>query len=224
MSNVLIMKNKVKGVTTKEGMMMFEATHSKEINETRINKNKPPRFEQNVQDKLNEDGVENKPSSTPERTTQPLVKPQHSSIPFPNRKKTHRVSLSLLEKLKETEDMAADHSSRLENMHMKVLTKTEIVDEFSDEHLMALKSKFNNDEPWYAYFVNYIFGKGLTGGHHSANVTAKKVYESRFYWPSVFKDADEYVRQCDACQRLGNISLMNEMPQNNIQVCKVFDV
>ncbi|GJV05664.1 reverse transcriptase domain-containing protein [Tanacetum coccineum] len=32
---------------------------------------------------------------------------------------------------------------------------------------------------------------GPTGGHHSANVTAKKVYESRFYWPSVFKDANE---------------------------------
>ncbi|GKA01856.1 reverse transcriptase domain-containing protein [Tanacetum coccineum] len=58
---------------------------------------------------------------------------------------------------------------------------------------------------------------GPTGGHHSASVTAKKVYESRFYWPSVFKDANEYVRRCDACQRSGNISSRNEMPQNNIQ-------
>ncbi|GJY75355.1 reverse transcriptase domain-containing protein [Tanacetum coccineum] len=65
---------------------------------------------------------------------------------------------------------------------------------------------------------------GPTGGHHSANVTAKKVYESGFYWPSVFKDANEYVRRCDACQRSGNISSRNEMPQNNIQVCEVFDV
>ncbi|GJZ36202.1 reverse transcriptase domain-containing protein [Tanacetum coccineum] len=65
---------------------------------------------------------------------------------------------------------------------------------------------------------------GPTGGHHSANITAKKVYESRFYWPSVFKDANEYVRQCDACQRSGNISSRNKMPQNNIQVCEVFDV
>ncbi|GKC93607.1 reverse transcriptase domain-containing protein, partial [Tanacetum coccineum] len=31
-----------------------------------------------------------------------------------------------------------------------------------------------------------------TGGHHSANVTGKKVYEAGFYWPSVFKDANEY--------------------------------
>nr|GEZ39575.1 hypothetical protein [Tanacetum cinerariifolium] len=57
-----------------------------------------------------------------------------------------------------------------------------------------------------------------TGGHRSASVTAKKVYESGFYWPSVFKDANEYVRRCDACQRSGNISSKNEMPQNNIQL------
>ncbi|GJT01210.1 reverse transcriptase domain-containing protein [Tanacetum coccineum] len=113
---------------------------------------------------------------------------------------------------------------------MEVLTEREIVDKFLDENLMVLISKFNNDEPWYANFVNYIVGKlktlkilahchsGPTGGHHSANVTTKKVYESGFYWPSVFKDANEYIRRCDACQRLGNISLRNEMPQNNIQL------
>ncbi|GKB25027.1 hypothetical protein Tco_0864428 [Tanacetum coccineum] len=32
---------------------------------------------------------------------------------------------------------------------------------------------------------------GPTGGHHSANVTANKVYESGFYWSSVFKDVNE---------------------------------
>ncbi|GJV32355.1 reverse transcriptase domain-containing protein [Tanacetum coccineum] len=48
--------------------------------------------------------------------------------------------------------------------------------------------------------------------HLCANVTAKKVYESGFYWPSVFKDANEYIRLCDACQRSGNISSRNEMP------------
>ncbi|GJX52506.1 reverse transcriptase domain-containing protein [Tanacetum coccineum] len=33
---------------------------------------------------------------------------------------------------------------------------------------------------------------GPTGGHHSANVTAKKIYEAEFYWPSIFKDANEF--------------------------------
>ncbi|GJS13996.1 reverse transcriptase domain-containing protein [Tanacetum coccineum] len=117
--------------------------------------------------------------------------------------------LQVLEKLKEAKDLAADHLSRFESPHMEVLTMKESADEFPDEHLMLLKSKCKDDEPC---------------GHHSANITAKKVYESGFYWPSVFKDANEYVRRCDACQRSGNISSRNEMPQNNIQVCEVFDV
>ncbi|GJX65116.1 reverse transcriptase domain-containing protein [Tanacetum coccineum] len=64
---------------------------------------------------------------------------------------------------------------------------------------------------------------GPTGGHHSASITRRKVYESVFYWPSIFKDAKDYVIRCDACQRSGNISSRSEMPQNNIQVCDVFD-
>ncbi|GJX22070.1 reverse transcriptase domain-containing protein, partial [Tanacetum coccineum] len=138
---------------------------------------------------------------------------------------------------------------------------------------MILKAGFNNDEPWYADYVNYIVRKivpsnwtpekrriffsqvknyfwdepyafklcsdnvmrrcvagneileilghchsGPTRGHHSASITRRKVYESGFYWPSIFKDAKDYVMRCDACQRSGNISSRTEMPQNNIQV------
>ncbi|GJS07841.1 retrovirus-related pol polyprotein from transposon TNT 1-94 [Tanacetum coccineum] len=42
---------------------------------------------------------------------------------------------------------------------------------------------------------------GPTGGHHSASITGRKVYESGFFWPSIFKDAKDYVMRCDACQR-----------------------
>ncbi|GKA53593.1 retrovirus-related pol polyprotein from transposon TNT 1-94 [Tanacetum coccineum] len=142
-----------------------------------------------------------------------------------------------------------------------------------DKDLMLLKSKFNDDEPWYADFVNYIVRKvvspnwnfkkrkrfflqvktyfweepyafklcedniirrcvaeseilkilghchsGPTSGHHGDKVTARKVYQSGFYWPGVFKDANEYVRRCDVCQRSENISSRDEMPQNNIQI------
>ncbi|GJR83228.1 reverse transcriptase domain-containing protein [Tanacetum coccineum] len=185
-------------------MMTYEVTRSKEISETGINKNEPPRFKQDVQEKPHNDGVENKSSSIPEMTTQPLVKPPQSSIPFPNRKH------------KEAEHLAVNQLSRFENPYMEVLTKREIADKFFDEHLMVLKSKSNNDEPWYADFVNYIVGKkkndkrcvvrsetleilahchsGPTGGHYSANITVKKVYESGFYWPGIFKDANKYVK------------------------------
>ncbi|GJY25411.1 hypothetical protein Tco_0400137 [Tanacetum coccineum] len=52
---------------------------------------------------------------------------------------------------KAIENLAADHLYRLENPHMEVLTEREIADEFPDEHLMMLKAKFNDDEPWTAY-------------------------------------------------------------------------
>ncbi|GJY01139.1 reverse transcriptase domain-containing protein [Tanacetum coccineum] len=205
--------------------MTFEATRSKEINETRINKNEPPRFKQDVQEKAHDDGVENKSSSILEKAARPLVKSQQSSIPFPNRVRKEKeealqqnffenlkqldinisfieallqipkyakylkcllmnksrlekacietmnerclavllnnyiskdktpckfnIPCQVLEKHKEAEDLAADHLSRFESPHMEVLTEREISDKFSDEHLMELKSKSNNDEPWF---------------------------------------------------------------------------
>ncbi|GJT43706.1 hypothetical protein Tco_0952421 [Tanacetum coccineum] len=296
--------------------MTSEAIRSKEINETGINKNETSRFDQDVQEKPHDDDMENKSSSIPERTTKPLEKSQHSSIPFSNRVRREEtlqrnflenlkqldisipfikallqipkyakylkslqtnksrleeaytktmnerylalllnelplkekdptsftIPCQVLKKQKEAENLAAYHSSRLENPHMKVLTEREIADKFSDEHLMVLNSKFKDDEPWYADFINYIVRKvvplnwtfekrkrffsqfktyfweepyafklcaenimrrcvagsetleilahcnsGPTGRHHSANITSKKVYESGFYWLSVFR-------------------------------------
>ncbi|GKC69418.1 reverse transcriptase domain-containing protein [Tanacetum coccineum] len=65
---------------------------------------------------------------------------------------------------------------------------------------------------------------GPTGGHHGANYTAKKVFDSGFYWPTIYRDAHDLVTWCDACQRQGKISQRDEMPQNAIQVCEIFDV
>ncbi|GJS16929.1 reverse transcriptase domain-containing protein [Tanacetum coccineum] len=116
---------------------------------------------------------------------------------------------------KGAENLAADHLSRLENPNIRILTEREIADEFPDEHLMVLKITPDNDEPWYADYVNYIVGKvtppkwtakkgddssrrkeiteilahchsGPTRGHHSASITERKVYEAGFFWPSIF--------------------------------------
>ncbi|GKD79628.1 reverse transcriptase domain-containing protein [Tanacetum coccineum] len=85
-----------------------------------------------------------------------------NELPFNEKDpRSFTIPCQVLEKHKEAEDLAADHLSRFQNPHMEVLTKREIADKFSDEHLMLLKSKFNNDEPSYADFVNYIVGKGL---------------------------------------------------------------
>ncbi|GJY69899.1 reverse transcriptase domain-containing protein [Tanacetum coccineum] len=65
---------------------------------------------------------------------------------------------------------------------------------------------------------------GPTGGHHGANLTAKKIFDSGFFWPTIYKDAHEFVKNCDSCQRQGKTSQRDEMPQNSIQVCEIFDV
>nr|GEY53287.1 reverse transcriptase domain-containing protein [Tanacetum cinerariifolium] len=44
---------------------------------------------------------------------------------------------------------------------------------------------------------------GPTGGYYGANYTAKKVFDSGFYWPTIYKDAFELVKRCDSCQRQG---------------------
>ncbi|GJX04623.1 reverse transcriptase domain-containing protein [Tanacetum coccineum] len=65
---------------------------------------------------------------------------------------------------------------------------------------------------------------GPTGGHYGANFTAKKIFDAGFYWPTIYKDAYEFVKTCDACQKQGKISQRDEMPQNAIQVCEIFDL
>ncbi|GJQ93070.1 reverse transcriptase domain-containing protein [Tanacetum coccineum] len=63
-----------------------------------------------------------------------------------------------------------------------------------------------------------------TGGHYGANYTAKKVFDSGFYWPTIYQDAHDLVTRCDTCQRQGKISQCDEMPQNSNQVREIFDV
>nr|GEY17663.1 reverse transcriptase domain-containing protein [Tanacetum cinerariifolium] len=53
---------------------------------------------------------------------------------------------------------------------------------------------------------------GPTGGHHGPNYTAKKVFNSGFYWPTIYRDAHDLVKSCDVCQRQGKISQRDEMP------------
>ncbi|GJS47769.1 reverse transcriptase domain-containing protein [Tanacetum coccineum] len=66
--------------------------------------------------------------------------------------------------------------------------------------------------------------EGPTGGHHSANLTALKSNLDAVSWPTIYRDAHTMIKSCDTCQRQGKISQQDEMPQNAIQVCEIFDV
>ncbi|CAM9000551.1 unnamed protein product [Rhodiola kirilowii] len=62
------------------------------------------------------------------------------------------------------------------------------------------------------------------GGHFRPRRTARKILDNGFFWPSLFRDAYEHCKKCDRCQRVGNISARNEMPQVPILVNDVFDI
>ena len=45
--------------------------------------------------------------------------------------------------------------------------------------------------------------EGESGGHMSGEVTARKLLEAGYWWDSMFKDAQEWAKTCDVCQRVG---------------------
>ncbi|GJR20312.1 reverse transcriptase domain-containing protein [Tanacetum coccineum] len=57
-----------------------------------------------------------------------------------------------------------------------------------------------------AYDILKACHSGPTGGHYGANYTASKIFDSGFYWPTIYKDAHDFVTRCDICQRQGKIS------------------
>ncbi|CAA7019730.1 unnamed protein product [Microthlaspi erraticum] len=61
-------------------------------------------------------------------------------------------------------------------------------------------------------------------GHFATYKTVSKALQAGYWWPTMFRDAHRFVSKCDVCQRQGNISKRNEMPQNFILEVEVFDV
>ncbi|KAI4315915.1 hypothetical protein L6164_023944 [Bauhinia variegata] len=59
---------------------------------------------------------------------------------------------------------------------------------------------------------------------YAAHKTANKELQSRFYLPTLFKDAQSFVERCDKCQRARNLSKRYELPQNPILEVELFHV
>nr|GEU81201.1 reverse transcriptase domain-containing protein [Tanacetum cinerariifolium] len=118
-------------------------------------------------------------------------------------------------------NLATGHLSRLENPHQDDLENKEINDTFPLETLRMISSCSDSSTSWFANIANYharnFIVKGMssqqkkklsvdilmachngpTGGHHGANYTAKKVFNSGFYWLTIYRDANDM-----ACSRL----------------------
>ena len=62
------------------------------------------------------------------------------------------------------------------------------------------------------------------GGHFGGQRTVAKVLQSGLYWPSLFKDAHQFVSTYDKCQGMGSISKRDEPPMRTILEVELFDL
>nr|GEY61335.1 reverse transcriptase domain-containing protein [Tanacetum cinerariifolium] len=100
------------------------------------------------------------------------------------------------------ENLVADHLSRLENPYKDELEKKEIIETFPLETLGMIAFRGDSSTPCQeAVDILTACHNGPTGGHYGAKFTAKKVFDSDFYWQTIYRDAHDLVTRCDACQR-----------------------
>ncbi|GJU28371.1 reverse transcriptase domain-containing protein [Tanacetum coccineum] len=155
---------------------------------------------------------------------------------------------------KGSENLTADHLSRLENPHKDVLENKDINEQdinenFPLETLGVISSESTSwklnitigDDP---YLFRFCADQNIRGVCMSkeandilkachegtppwvilmCNLTAQKVFDARFFWPTIYRYAYTMIKSCDTCQRQGKLSQRDEMPQNAIQVCEIFD-
>nr|GEW78574.1 reverse transcriptase domain-containing protein [Tanacetum cinerariifolium] len=150
---------------------------------------------------------------------------------------------------KGAENLATDHLSRLENPHQNVLDPKGINESFPLETLNMVSFRGNSSTPWFADFANCHAGNFIVKGMSSQQKN-KFFKDVKHYFrddPFLFKIcADQVIRRCvhgqeaidilKACHygptgghhgpnyTAKKISQRDEMPQNSIQVCEIFDV
>nr|GFB77317.1 reverse transcriptase domain-containing protein [Tanacetum cinerariifolium] len=156
--------------------------------------------------------------------------------------------ITILDK-KGSENLVADHLSRLENLYKDVLENKDINENFPLETLGSLsssstswftdianfharnfikkgltsqqKKKFFKDVKHYFWDDPYLFRvctdqiicryvhgqeaidilkachEGPTRGYHVVNLTAKKIFDAGFFWPTIYRDAHNMIKSCD---------------------------
>ncbi|CAN6547364.1 unnamed protein product [Malus baccata var. baccata] len=120
---------------------------------------------------------------------------------------------------KGVENVVADHLSRM--VHEEALPSSET---FPDEQLMSIQIvRRCVNESEFQSILTFCHSYAC-GGHFGTQRTALKVLECGFYWPTIFRDARTFCLTCDRCQRMGNISVKDQMPQNPILSVEIFDV
>ena len=62
------------------------------------------------------------------------------------------------------------------------------------------------------------------GGHYGAFRTNAKIWQSGFFWPTMYDDTKEFIRRCIPCQKHWNINARDAMPLTTNLQLELFDV
>ena len=64
--------------------------------------------------------------------------------------------------------------------------------------------------------------KGISGGHFSAETTAKSILADGIWWPTLNLDVEAYVKACDECQRTKPLITRDNMPLRSMMGARDF--
>ncbi|GAU45471.1 hypothetical protein TSUD_13140 [Trifolium subterraneum] len=127
------------------------------------------------------------------------------------------------------------------------LTNYKVSGELPEDLTSHQRKKFLHDSKFYFWDGPFLFKEGQDGiirrcvdtkesldimwhchnspcgRHHSGLRTAAKVLHSGFFWPTLFKDCVDYVKNCDKCQRTGTITKRDEMSLQGMLEVEPFD-
>nr|GEY58348.1 reverse transcriptase domain-containing protein [Tanacetum cinerariifolium] len=124
---------------------------------------------------------------------------------------------------KRAENLAADHLSRLENLHQHVLDPKEINESFPLETLNLVSTRGNSGTSWFADFANYHAGNFIVKGMSSQQKSKFFKDEAIDILNLATMDPRRDVMAQITQPRRQDFT-KDEMPQNSIQVCEIFDV
>ena len=78
-------------------------------------------------------------------------------------------------------------------------------------------------DPQQAQKVMIDFHSGLCGGHHFWKTTTHKIFRAGYYWPTLFKDAHTYARNCKTYQISAGKEKREAIPLQLVIISRPFE-
>ncbi|MCO5567076.1 hypothetical protein L7F22_020761 [Adiantum nelumboides] len=119
--------------------------------------------------------------------------------------------------------LMADHLSRITNGE----APTGVDDDLPDTSLFMVETILEWNEKIVNFLVNGFPPKELRKDVartliKECELTARKVLQSGYWWPTLFKDASLFAKGCDECQRYKTTQRKDRMPLHPIKVTQPF--